>query len=128
VPSALTEEAETEREEKERQKAKEKKRRAEKARKERRKQEDAERQAADRQLQQAVDAKEMDALCKAIEHAVQAGCPEDKVSAARSTLDKLRRDAADPEVQKRKERERRAAAAEARMAAGGSFVAVRLND
>lgn len=123
VPSGLTDEAEAEREERERAKSREKKKRAEKARKERKRLEGAERAARDAEgaaalaaLDEVVAGDDMRALGERIEDAVEKGVQPEALEEARARLDALRLEAADPEVQKRKERERRAAAAEARFA------------
>jgi len=115
VPSGLTELDETEREERERQKAREKKKKAEKARKERRKLEDAERVAATAALLEAASGSDIPRLAASIEEAEELGCDEAALNQARSKVEALKFEATDPLAIQRRERERRAAAAEARM-------------
>ena len=122
VPSALTEEAEAEREEKEKAKAKEKKKKAEKARKERRKAEEGVRNEALARLGEATQGEAVEALQAALQHALtlvgdddgsdaSSGEAAQVVDAARKRLAEL----TDPEWQKRRERARRAEAAERRL-------------
>ena len=128
VPEGLTDEAVAEREEKEKTKAREKKKKAEKARKERRKAEEGARADAIGVLRAAIAAEEVQALQAALKSllslssggngseeaggggAVQGEAAE-VVAAAETRLAQL----TDPDWQKRRERERRAAAAEARL-------------
>jgi hypothetical protein len=117
VPAGLTEVDEAEREERERQKAKEKKKKADKARKERRKLEEAELAAAMTALLEATSGSDIPGLAASIQGAEAAGCDEEALSQARAKLEALKFEATDPVAIQRRERERRAAAAEARMSA-----------
>ena len=116
VPQGLTEEAEAEKEERDKAKAKEKKKRAEKARKERRKAEDGAHADALAKLTAATAGDDMillEAALKALGVSAGEGGGETDpaVDAARARLAQLH----DPEWQKRRERERRAEAAEKRL-------------
>ena len=91
--------------------------RAEKQRKERRRAEESARAEAASALNSALGGEDVDAISALLEKAVQLGCDDTAIGGARARLDELRREANDPEVARRKERERRAKAAEARMAA-----------
>ena len=129
VPEGLTEEGEAEKEERERAKAKEKKKKAEKARKERRKAEEGARSTALATLAEVTtgeDVAAIEAALKAIDLLTdgeagggEAGAASD---AARARLKQLQ----DPAWQMRRERERRAEAAEKRLggltAAQAAFV------
>jgi len=117
VPSGLTEQDEMLREERERQKTKEKKKKAEKARKERRKLEDAERVAVTADLLAASQGEDISLLSRYIAEAEQIGCDEAALNEARTKLGALKFEATDPQAIQRREREKRAAAAEARMKA-----------
>ena len=134
VPDGLTEEAQAEKDEKAKEKAKEKKKKAEKARKERRKAEEGARGEAIVALQQATAGEDADHLSRAMEtlllicgaegaegaaadgtaaDAAKAGGLEAEaaVVAARTRLSEL----SDPDWQRRRERQRRAEAAEKRL-------------
>ena len=119
VPEALTEEGEAEKEEREKAKAKEKKKKAEKARKERRKAEDGAMKEATRTLQAVADGEDVAKLEAALGAMLSLngeleggeGEAAQAVSAARAKLAQLK----DPDWQKRRERERRAEAAEKRL-------------
>ena len=127
VPSALTDEAEAEKEEKAKEKAKEKKKRAEKARKERRRAEEGARSEAEAELRQCTIGEDVDALQAALAKFGSLSAPADEdldsgsarsgsavpeaVAAARARLTEL----TDPDWQRRRERERRAEAAERRL-------------
>ena len=115
VPDALSEEAEAERDEREKAKAKEKKKKAEKARKERRRAEEEARQQALAALQTAAASADVDALEATVAEALRVGAEGDVVGAAQAQLAELKRKESDPEELKRREREKRAAAAEARL-------------
>ncbi|KAL1511555.1 hypothetical protein AB1Y20_006349 [Prymnesium parvum] len=113
VPSGLTDEAEAEKEERAKEKAKEKKKRAEKARKERRKAEEEGKGAARVALEAATAEADVDELNNALQVALKLGVAADDpaAEAAAARLAEMR----DPEWQRRKEREIRAAAAERRL-------------
>jgi hypothetical protein len=121
VPDALTEEAEKEKEEREKAKAKEKKKRAEKARKERRKGEENARAEAVSALRAATGAENVETLSAALDALLNVADPAalaggkdeaaEAAAAAKARLSELR----DPDWQKRRERERRAEAAERRL-------------
>mmetsp|Transcript_18860 Transcript_18860/g.56532 ORF Transcript_18860/g.56532 Transcript_18860/m.56532 type:complete len:223 (+) Transcript_18860:2-670(+) len=115
VPQGLTEQEEADREERERAKAREKKKKAEKARKERRKQEEAERAAAAALLVEATAGADLAALSASIEKAQGVGCDGAELERARERLAALQFEATDPAAIARREREKRAAAAEARL-------------
>ena len=129
VPSALTEEGEAEREERERAKAKEKKKRAEKARKERRKADESARADAVATLRAATSddgvepleaaLKALTTLCDGDGGGGGGGEVAEAIAAATARLAELR----DPDWQRRRERERRAEAAERRL--GGLSAAQR---
>eukprot|EP00965_Chrysotila_dentata_P202741 6181279-Pleurochrysis_carterae.AAC.1 len=145
VPAGMTEEQQAEKEERERAKAKEKKKRAEKAKKERKRAEEEVRTQAATKLHAAMGGENVEALTAAMQEAARVGCSNDEASetlcasshhlwhasavvqtllwscsiehveAARAKIDKLLKDAADPEVQRQRQRALRAAAAEARL-------------
>mmetsp|Transcript_2430 Transcript_2430/g.6688 ORF Transcript_2430/g.6688 Transcript_2430/m.6688 type:complete len:208 (-) Transcript_2430:48-671(-) len=98
-------------------KTKEKKKKAEKARKERRKLEDAERVAVTADLLAASQGEDISLLSRYIAEAEQIGCDEAALNEARTKLGALKFEATDPQAIQRREREKRAAAAEARMKA-----------
>ena len=85
-------------------------------RKERRRAEESARSEAASALGSALGGEDAEMIRSLLEKAVALGCDEAAVCGARARLDALIRDANDPEVARRKERERRAKAAEARMA------------
>ena len=120
VPEGLTEEAEMEKEERERAKAKEKKKKAEKARKERRKAESGAKAEAMSALQEVSGGEDVAAIQKALS-ALELlnegdGGGSDEASKAAAEAAKARlTQLNDPEWQKRRERERRAEAAEKRL-------------
>ena len=128
VPEGLTDEAVAEREEKEKAKAREKKKKAEKARKERRKAEEGARADAVAVLRAATDAEDVQALQAALKSLLslstgggsseeaggggaKPGEAAEVVAAAQTRLAQL----TNPDWQKRRERERRAEAAEKRL-------------
>ena len=133
VPDALTEEAELEKEERAKEKAREKKKRADKARKERRKAEDAARAEALDVLRAATEGEDSEKLAAALKALLQIGGGGDAGEASESTepnkgkggnkevteaIEAANQKLAqlnDPDWQRKRERERRAEAAEKRL-------------